>query len=978
MKHSLKAALLALLFLPLAVMVQPAFAQGCKNDNDELYYCQWGEEGCWPLSSQGDQCSEAISECRNNGMLFVRVNANGQGQGKNCVDGGGVLGYPEDAPPLPVIITTSLPAGKVSVSYYEYIERNDYRTMLNIAEGSLPPGLVLRNYGVIEGTPTTVGTYTFTVQATNLNGSVEKDFIIVIEPAPPPPPPPVIAQTSLPDGMVNEYYSVGFYSNGGNATKWSIVGDLPPGLEFYEYGSISGTPTTVGSWEFTIKAENAGGEDSRKFTIEIIAQPPPAIDRNDLPNGMVGEMYFAQFGSCFSDTWSIIGDLPPGLEASCASSMGYLISGFPTTVGDYSFTVRLTNIRDEYGEKEFTISIAAQIAPVITTNNLPSGTRGEEYHIRLNSSQSATWNVTAGSLPRGLEIKTSLCDPREGCSGASGYFGYASYIGGIPEEAGAFPFTVQAENTAGSSPPKQFTIIIAEPMKPSFITKTLPNSVVGEGYQAQVYLTGSRAECSVAEGSLPPSQYSSIYSSDGYCGIYNYGSTTAGTYNFTLKAENAAGSVTQSFTIVVDPAPTVPVVITNSLPNGETNRNYYAQLESYPYSYEWTLVNGDLPLGLELRNNQIEGIPTTTGTYPFTVKVGNSEPKTLSITIVEPKAPIITTASLPNGETGEYYEEEIKYSSLSSVTLTLSGNLPPGLNFDNWGYIYGTPKTTGTYNFTVKAENANGPSEKQFSITITAPTAPVITTASLPNGEIGYAYVAILESSSRSAIWSITDGSLPLGLNLDDGGRIRGIPVQKGDFSFTVKAENSTLSSEPKQFTINISDAATIVTISTTALPNGAIGIDYGLIKLESTSPGAFWTLESGALPPGLYLSSGYILGTPETIGVYTFTVKAFNANDSDTKTFTVTIGTTITPIISKPQLEIATGNLLSQTLNGISLHASGDAVLEIYGLKGNLVSKQDFASGEHIVSMSHLPKGMYIARASFGSERKVLRVTVR
>jgi len=52
--------------------------------------------------------------------------------------------------------------------------------------------------------------------------------------------------------------------------------------------------------------------------------------------------------------------------------------------------------------------------------------------------------------------------------------------------------------------------------------------------------------------------------------------------------------------------------------------------------------------------------------------------------------------------------------------------------------------------------------------------------------------------------------------------------------------------------------------------------------------------------------------------------------------------------------------------------------VVEVYGLNGNLVSRQNFGSGVYAVSYGHLPKGVYIVKASFGSEKEILRVPVR
>jgi hypothetical protein len=58
----------------------------------------------------------------------------------------------------------------------------------SLLSGSLPTGLALSagsgNVGILSGTPTVAGSYTFTLRATNSNGTVDKSFTIVIAAAP--------------------------------------------------------------------------------------------------------------------------------------------------------------------------------------------------------------------------------------------------------------------------------------------------------------------------------------------------------------------------------------------------------------------------------------------------------------------------------------------------------------------------------------------------------------------------------------------------------------------------------------------------------------------------------------------------------------------------------------------------------------------------------------------------------------------------
>jgi PKD repeat protein len=747
----------------------------------------------------------------------------------------------------------------------------------------------------------------------------------------------------------------------------------------------------------------------KAMLLAILLMPLAAMSQgSDLAYGLKNESYYASFAGGWDPTYSYPylcngitstaeGSLPPGLDYSgpyyqmgVGAHNGYCyirIEGTPTAVGSYTFTAK-TEYEERSEQKTFTINIYEPIEPSFITKTLPSGTAGNYYSGTIYlAGTSSKCSVVEGFLPSDFNIYGN----DEGCS-----------ISNYSPPEGTFTFTIKAENSVGFVM-QEFTLEIKAPPTPPIpviTTSSLPNGEIDDHYQ---YVFRDHLSWTwtweLESGELPPG-LELHYGNDAIiAGV----PTELGTFTFMLKATNSAGSDTKQFTITIEEV-NFPIIITASLPNGELGSTYFMSLEAASHiSVEWTLESGELPPGLELNNyyyyGDINGTPTIVGTYTFTVKTTNaagSDTKQFTITIEEAKAPIIITASLPNGEIGydddHFYFEQLDASSRGSVEWTLeSGNLPPGLMIFSYSYIAGYPTIAGTFTFTLKATNAAGLSATQeFTITIKeakapiTPTAPIIITANLPNGELGYTYFMSLEVASHISVeWTLESGSLPPGFSFSSGG-ISGTALQKGTFTFTLKATND-VGNTTKQFTITIVDAVTTVTITTAALPKGVVATDY-TFRLESTSPGAIWELVDGNLPPGLSLGSGsycYISGIPTTVGTYTFTLTASNANDNDTKQFTLTVSDDpndfdgpIDPIISQPQ--IATGNLLSQTLNGISLHTSGDAVLEIYGLKGNLVSMQNFASGEHIVSFAHLPKGMYIAKASFGSERKVLRLTVR
>ena len=89
----------------------------------------------------------------------------------------------EDAP---AITTMTLPGGAVGTPYHHQLHANGGGFILwELFSGELPDGLTLKQTtGEISGTPTAVGTATFTVKATNIVGNDKKELSITIAKAP--------------------------------------------------------------------------------------------------------------------------------------------------------------------------------------------------------------------------------------------------------------------------------------------------------------------------------------------------------------------------------------------------------------------------------------------------------------------------------------------------------------------------------------------------------------------------------------------------------------------------------------------------------------------------------------------------------------------------------------------------------------------------------------------------------------------------
>jgi putative Ig domain-containing protein len=135
--------------------------------------------------------------------------------------------------------------------------------------GSLPPGVVMVENGnsvSFSGVPETTGVYTFTLQITNTAGvvSLQNCIINVVH---------ITTSSPLPDGSLGSPYSTTLDLVDANTepVTWSIVaGALPDGLSLNSStGEISGTPTTVGSSDFTVQVSDSTGTCDKDFSINV-------------------------------------------------------------------------------------------------------------------------------------------------------------------------------------------------------------------------------------------------------------------------------------------------------------------------------------------------------------------------------------------------------------------------------------------------------------------------------------------------------------------------------------------------------------------------------------------------------------------------------------------------------------------------------------------------------------------------------------
>ena len=141
----------------------------------------------------------------------------------------------------------------------------------------LPAGLsISTSTGAITGTPTTAGSFSPSITATNSAGSDTESVAFTITAA--AIQPPSISPGQSASGTVGTAFSF-TPSAAGTISSWSATG-LPAGLSInVTSGLISGTPTTAGSFSPSITATNSAGSDTESvaFTITLIDTPEPGF-----------------------------------------------------------------------------------------------------------------------------------------------------------------------------------------------------------------------------------------------------------------------------------------------------------------------------------------------------------------------------------------------------------------------------------------------------------------------------------------------------------------------------------------------------------------------------------------------------------------------------------------------------------------------------------------------------------------------------
>jgi len=772
--------------------------------------------------------------------------------------------------------------------------------------GTFPTGVSLSSSGMVTGTFTTAGTYTFLLEAADAASVAApgfKQITVVVTPI-------TITTNSLPNGNVGTAYSQTLAANGNTGTPtWSVAPGnyLPPGLTLQTNGTLNGTPTATGQYFFQVSVTDQDGNQAfNTYTISIYGKgqvsPLSVANGPNLGTWTTGTDWIGLGVNGGNGTYSyslVSGKLPPGLFLSkqvpnfFAPNQQAGLIGVATTPGTYNFSLKITSGGQPYGGTSVTVPYQLTISSLnLQDATPPDGFVGVAYSYPFTPIQNA------GPVTFTVNCSPTGCAPPPGLTLSS-----SGVLSGTPTTPGNYQIAMHLSDGVNSQNVQfNLTIYAVQITTPSLLPI---NGTQGDSYSATLTASGGSGtgySFSIVSGGLPNGL--SLASNGTISGTINSG---PGLYGFGVQvtdSENNTGDLLMSLD-VVGPGPGMH--INTTWLNDPILGDHYGAVVNVccggTAPFTWTA--SDLPPGLTIEPNsnsftnypsipgglQIYGIPEQTGTYNATFTVTDANLVSTSV-IIPMHVSILDVAigntgngfNLPSGTLDAPYSATFRIlggtGTGDKITQTANGNLPDGLKLSGLT-LSGTPLENGGFfqelEFADSAGNTLSRGEGIFINDVSGANIFLngngffgYDLGSIPSG-VAYS-TQFFECCEAGTVFSVATGSkLPPGLTLSSTGLLSGTPSSvKAATTFTFLIQAARSSGSPffgqKMFALTV----TPITITTTSLPSGTAGTAYSATLEATGGKGTLtWSQpfnQGSLLPPGLTLNAnGTITGTPTT-----------------------------------------------------------------------------------------------------------------
>ncbi|MBL9114130.1 MAG: putative Ig domain-containing protein [Verrucomicrobiaceae bacterium] len=292
--------------------------------------------------------------------------------------------------------------------------------------------------------------------------------------------PTITTSSPLPSGAVNTAYNATFAATGGSTPyTWDVsAGALPDGITLSSSGTLSGTPTEGGTFNFTVEVTDSSSASSTKAFVLNIAFPALSITTSSpLPNAFSTLVYSQTLAASGGDgtySWTVSGGaLPSGITLSGAG----VLTGTPTVTGAFNFTAQVQDGQGTTSTKAFSLTVLARlITPVMQTPVFTSVVVGSPFTATLQALNYPK-SFSVSGLPPGLVLNKTT-----------------GVISGKPTAPGVYAVQAKATNSAGTSPPVSAQLIVV-PLSNNtvgtYLARVAPNEQVNSSIGGRIDLKTS-------------------------------------------------------------------------------------------------------------------------------------------------------------------------------------------------------------------------------------------------------------------------------------------------------------------------------------------------------------------------------------------------------------------------------------------------------------------------------------------------------
>lgn len=575
----------------------------------------------------------------------------------------------------------------------------------------LPPGIT-GSYSAgtftISGSSNVPGIYPYTVTTTgtciqaSTGGTltIKPDATITLTSA---------AGTDNQTVCINNAITTITYQVSGGGTG-AIVSGLPSGLTSnYAAGifTISGTPTAIGTFNYTVTTTGSCLQTSASGTITIngnssltLVSAPGTDAQVVCENTAITTINYTVGGG---GTGATITGLPAGISGSYAAGL-VTISGVPTAIGTFNYTVTTTGF-----------CVQTSLSGTITVN--PDAT------IVLTSSPATANQTTCINTP----ISNIVYTISGGGSGATvsglpagvtgSYSAGVFTISGTPTVSGSFNYIVNTTGTcAQTSMGGSITVDPDDTILLSSAAGTDNQTVCENGSVTTITYTVGGGGSGASVSGLPAGMSGSFAA-----GTFTISGspTTAGVYNYTVTTSGNCAPAIANGTITVVTGPSV--ALTSGIGTDAQTLCNNTSITDITYSIGGSATGATvsgLPAGITGSYAAgvftISGTPTVSGTFNYTVTTtGGSCPAVTASGSITSTVQTLTFISAPftNDQFTCFGETPaaILYMTGGSATGASVSGLPAGMSgsFSNDTLtISGTPTESGTFFYTVSTNGA--------------------------------------------------------------------------------------------------------------------------------------------------------------------------------------------------------------------------------------------------------------------------------